>query len=186
MASELLNLLPPERLRAWKRDYFVRLATVCVLALTVVVVGSGALLVPAYLYLGEQTEARQAYVKTLDKELADAKEKGTSQRLTALTEGATYLARLATTTTATGAFRGVLAAPRTGVTLTGFTYTSPTQGTNGRMDLKGQATTREALRAYTEALSALPFVSNVELPISAYAKERDIPFTITLTGTLRP
>jgi Tfp pilus assembly protein PilN len=54
------------------------------------------------------------------------------------------------------------------------------------MEISGIADTREDLRSYESALSALPFVTNADLPISDYAKASAIPFTITLTGSLAP
>jgi hypothetical protein len=32
----------------------------------------------------------------------------------------------------------------------------------------------------------LPYVAKADLPISSFAKETDIPFSITLTGSLTP
>ncbi|MDB5195176.1 MAG: hypothetical protein JWO84_360 [Parcubacteria group bacterium] len=186
MYPELTNLLPLERMRHLRRDYFIRLATVVVLALSVVVVGSGALLIPSYLYLNQELQARSGVARELDTKLSASQGKVTSQRLATLSSSATYLARLATTTTATAALRGVLGVPRSGVALTGFTFSPSIPGTNGKMALTGNASTRETLRAYVMALSQLPYVSNADLPISAYAKESQIPFTITLTGTLLP
>jgi hypothetical protein len=186
MYPELTNLLPAERIRALKREYFIRLATVGVFALTTVVVASGALLVPSYLYLNQEIRARATRSTELDAKLAASQGRETNQRLTALSDSAIYLARLATTTAATAALRGVLGVPHTGITLTGFVFTPSTQGANGKMILTGMATTRETLRAYDLALSQLLYVSNADLPISAYAKESAIPFTITLTGTLMP
>ncbi len=54
------------------------------------------------------------------------------------------------------------------------------------MTVSGMAATRDALRQYATALGGLPYVSKADLPISAYAKDSDITFTITLTGTLTP
>lgn len=186
MQPELLNLLPPERARATTRQYFIRLAVVAIITLAVVLIASGALLVPAYLSTTQDIADKQARSDELAAELATTKGKETNQRLAALSESATYLSRLATTTTATGALQAVLAVPRPGITLSGFTYSPPLQKGNGKMTLKGKAMSREALRAFDRALSALPFVSTVDLPISVYAKETDIDFTITLTGTLLP
>lgn len=184
--TELTNLLPPERAAFLKRDYFVRLATVFILLLSGVVIGSGALLVPSYLYLNHEIAMRQSRLAELDASLARANGTQSKAELADLTATATYLARLATTTEATAAFRGVLSLARPGITLSGLTYSPPVRGNDGKMTLTGMASTRETLRTYNDALSALPYVSSVDLPISAYAKERDIPFMITLTGTLSP
>ncbi len=186
MHTELTNLLPLERIRSAKREYFMRLATVALFALTAVVLGSGALLIPSYLYLNQEIGVRQARLNELDTLLVASKGGETSARLTTLNENATYLARLQTTPSATAVLRAVLAAPRTGIVLSGFTFSPSQKGADARATLTGVATTRETLRAYVEQLSALPFVSNADLPISAYAKESAIPFTITLTGPLMP
>jgi len=151
-----------------------------------VMLGSSVLLVPTYLYLNRDISTRQSHVAQLDASLGLAHGKETTAQLNDLTSTATYLARLASTTQATAALRMALAVPRPGIVLTGITFQPPVHANDGKMTLNGTATTREALRAYNDALSALPSVSSVDLPISAYAKDKDIPFTITLTGTLSP
>ncbi|MDB5189144.1 MAG: hypothetical protein JWL82_101 [Parcubacteria group bacterium] len=186
MHHELTNLLPTERIRAIRREYFLRLATVFIYALSAITIGSGALLIPSYLYVHGEVAAQQARINELDTRLAASKGQETNARVTALTENATYLARLGSTSSATAVLRATLAVPRTGITLTGFTYTPATHGPDGKMTLRGVASTRETLRAYDQALGQLPFVTNNDLPISSYAKESSIPFTITLTGTLLP
>ena len=67
-----------------------------------------------------------------------------------------------------------------------ITKTPPVRGNDGKMVLTGIASTRETLRTYVTTLSRLPYVSNAEVPISVYAKESLIPFTLTLTGSLTP
>jgi hypothetical protein len=186
MNEELLNLLPPERLRAWKRDYFIRLGTSALYLLTLVVVGGGALLVPSYLYLHQEIALHQKESLALDAELATDKGQQTSKQLAGITNSITYLSRLATTTPASGAIRAVLSAPRSGVVLSGISFSPPLTGPNGSMILTGIAATRESLQNYSQELQALPYISSVDLPISSFAKDSSIPFTITLSGTLRP
>jgi hypothetical protein len=183
---ELTNLLPLDRIAGLRREYYIHLATIGMFTLAAVIIGSGALLMPAYLYLNQQIQSREATVAGLDARLANSEGKAETKRLATLSASATYLARLATSTSATGAMGGVLAVPRTGITLTGISYTPPVHASDGKMVLTGMASTRETLRTYDQALTDLPFVSNVDLPISSYAKDTDIPFAITLTGTLTP
>ncbi len=184
--TELTNLLPPDRLATLRREYFMRLVIVTVIALSGIAVGSGALLVPSYLYLVHEIQVHETNIQDLDGRLAQVNGPETKAELASLTSTATYLARLSTTSPATAAFRGVLAVPRTGITLTGLTYLPATHGADGKMTLTGTAATRESLRAYDDALSALPYVDSADLPISAFAKDSDIPFVISLTGTLSP
>lgn len=186
MHPELTNLLPHDRSKKMQREYYVRLGTVIVSALSAVVLGSGALLIPSYLYLQSQITAEQAHNADLDARLATSNGKEASARLSLLTQDANYLARLATTSAATASIRSVLMLPRPGIVLSGFTYAPASKGPNGKMTIAGTAATREMLRAYVQTLGTVPFVTTVDLPISSYAKERDIPFIITLTGTLSP
>jgi hypothetical protein len=183
---ELTNLLPEERIRGLRREYYVRLATVAVSILAAVVVASAALLAPSYLYVRQEIASREAQMKELDARLGNSEGKEVSKRLTTLSANANYLARLASTSSATAALRGVLAVPRPGIVLGALSYVPASHGTDGKMLLTGVASTRETLRAYNQSLAALPYVANAELPISAYAKESNIPFSITLTGTLMP
>ena len=185
MSPELTNLLPHSRIRAFRRDYFLRLATISLVLLTIVVVAHGLLLAPAYMYARGEVQRETVELERLTASLQTSEEKEVRARLATLTTNVTYLNRLATTTTASAAIRSVLSVPRTGISLSGFTFAPPGKDA-GRMALSGTAATRDTLRAYALALGQLPFVTSADLPISAYAKENDIPFTISLTGTLRP
>ena len=186
MTPELTNLLPPERVRSFRRLYFLRLLTVGVALLAGVVLVHGVLLLPSYLYLNQQIAERKELLASLSATLAGSEEREVSARVTQLMEDATYLARLQGAPTASWALRSILEIPRPGISLTGFTF-SPAQGEGeARVLLSGTAATRESLRRYDEALGAEPYVTSTNLPISAYAKESDIDFTITLTGSFAP
>jgi len=49
------------------------------------------------------------------------------------------------------------------------------------LSVSGTAANREALRTYQLALQGAPFTLTAALPVSAYAKDSDIAFTITIT-----
>lgn len=66
-----------------------------------------------------------------------------------------------------------------GVALYSFVYrVSDEEG--GRLQLEGSAATRDALLAFERVLNEDPAIGNVELPVSNLAKDRDIPFSISL------
>lgn len=186
MAKELINLLPPERATATRREYFVRLGVVSLLLLAAALVVHGVLLLPSYLYLHQQVVDRQARVASLDAALTGSEGQQVNARVETLDANATYLARLSNAASASASIRTVLSTPHTGIRLIGFTYAPPLGAAPGRIGVTGIADTRESLRRYDAALAALPFVISADLPISAYAKESDIEFTITLTGPLTP
>jgi Tfp pilus assembly protein PilN len=186
MLSELTNLLPTSRIRAFRRGYFLRVAALACMLLTGLVIVHGLLLVPSYLYAHTEEKREATQLAGLNASLQTSEEKQVQTRLTQLSANVAYLNTLASSTAASAALRAVLAVPRTGITLSGFTFAPAAGSQPGTMEISGMAATRDSLRAYALALGQLPFVSNADLPISAYAQDNNIPFSISLTGTLRP
>jgi hypothetical protein len=178
----LTNLLPPERQARLRREYFFRLGALAVGALALLTMLHGAMLVPSYAYLREQLSVRESYAAQLAAALEASEERSVDARISALKDDASYLLALADAPSTSAALRAVLMVPRPGVSLSGFSYTPPA-GTAGTMTVRGVAASREALRSYHAALSALPGVETAELPIAAYAEETDIGFIVTLTGS---
>ena len=189
MYSELTNLVPTDRRRAIRREYFVRLVTVALWLLVVIVIIQGIFLLPSYIYESQTVNSRTLSLRSLTASSATSQQQQLQASLNSLQSESTYLLALGKSPAASTALRAVLAVPRPGITLSGFTFTSPTvaaSNSNRSMQLTGVAATREDLSAYNTALSALPFVSNSNLPISDFAMDSKIPFNITLTGTLTP
>lgn len=184
MTTDLTNLLPPHRKRFLAREYLFRLGVVVVWLFVVLVLVHGLLLVPTYLYVHQQMSSREAQLVTLQTAQSGATEQELKGRVDALQTRAKQLAALGTQASASGAIRALLAAPRPGIRLHGFTYTPGSAA--HRMTINGTAATRESLRQYLQTLDALPYVTTAELPISAYAEVKDISFTITLTGSFLP
>jgi hypothetical protein len=186
MSSELTNLLPRDRVRILRTEYFFRLATVAVLGLVGLVIVCGVLLFPSYLFLGIQVSSRSAEIANLGNASKNADQASAAARLTALADDTTYLATLAKKPNVSKTIKNVLAVPHPGITLSGFTFAPPKGSTNGTMTVSGTSATRDALRSYSLALRSVPTVDSADLPVSAYAKDSNIPFTVTLTGTFTP
>ncbi|MCI0597643.1 hypothetical protein L0Y34_01030 [Candidatus Parcubacteria bacterium] len=183
--SELTNLLPIDRIRAFRREYFFRLCTLGALTVALLVVIHSALLAPSYVYLSEEVKTRHAHLDGLTSALSESPEQTLSTRRQALTVKADALLSLAKRPSTSAVIQGVLSVPSDGISIRGFTVTPPVSG-EGEMSISGTAATRETLRQYHGRVSALPFVTKADLPLSVYAQETDISFVITLTGTLTP
>ena len=97
------------------------------------------------------------------------------------TRDAAALNALADIPSASGIFRTVLAVSRPGITLSGFAYTPAGDKAPRVLILSGAAATRDALRSYQLALQGASFALSATLPVSAYAKDTDIAFAITVT-----
>lgn len=187
MMSELTNLLSFDRIRAFRRDYFLRLATLTVFALSVLIVVHGILLAPSYFYANEQAGLYRAHLAGIQEASERDGEASVAKRFTTLNGNAARALELVSAPSASAVLRAVLALPRPGVAVTRFTFAAPiAPGEEGRVTVSGVASTRDALRSYHVALESLAFVSSAELPLGSYASERAIPFTITLMGSLQP
>lgn len=182
----LTNLLPLERQARLRREYFFRLATVGVLALLILVALHAAMLIPSYAHLGQRISVQEEHLAQLAASLTASEEQEMDARLTSLKDDATYLLALNDVPSVSGALRAILAVPRPGISLSGFSYVPPGGSAPGSMVVRGTAATRDALRGYHDALTGLPGVTKTDLPIGAYAEETDIAFSITVTGSFTP
>jgi len=187
MYPELSNLLSREQIQAFRKMYLFRLATVAMLFVVGAVVIHSLLLFPAYLYTKAKIEERKVELASIDASLEASQEKTIKARIKALEETTTYLLRLKTMPIAGNVIKEISAVPKKNITLHSFVFSSPkTVDGMSTLAISGVARTRESLREYSDSLRELPYVSTADLPISVYAKEADIDFTITLTGTLIP
>ncbi len=181
MHNELTNLLPLKRQRALSRDYFLRLGAIGAILLSALTFSATLLLVPTYLFLVNSAHTEEARLTSIEETLASSSNSGLFVRLAALTSDAATLTALANAPSASAIIRSVLAISRPGITLSGFTYTPATAGTQGTLAISGTAATRDVLRNYQLALQGWSFATSATLPVSTYAMDANIMFTITVT-----
>lgn len=184
MPSELTNLLPIERQEQLVREYRFRLGTVSLLIFSLLACVAGVLLIPTYMYLTATAHMKETQLAGLTSKLSSTNEVTIASRLVVLSSNAEALALLSQRPPVSSLVRTVLAISRPGILLIGFTHTAGTGKNSGILTLSGTAGTREALRNYQLALEKAPFARSADLPVSVYAKDANIPFTITLA--LRP
>ncbi len=183
LRNELTNLLPVARKNKIVRDYHLRVGVVLVALFTVLVLAAGILLVPTYVYLTGDVLGKEARLTTMKETLASSDGLSLSSRLAALSNDAAILLSFSNKSSASSIVRSVLGVSRPGITLSGFTYTPAVGKTPSTLLLAGTATTRDTLRNYQLALQSAPFAQSVELPVSAYAKDANISFSLTITLT---
>lgn len=177
---DLTNLLPPERTRLLARDYAYRAATTMLVMVGILAVVHGALLAPTYLYARDQQELRAKRLSELSEKRAASGYEELSSRIATFSSRLARLADLRIAPSASDSIRAILAAPRPGVTLSSFTFAAAEGGGGERMTVSGTAATRESLRSFEHELGSLSFVRSTDLPLSTYAKESAIPFSIAL------
>jgi Tfp pilus assembly protein PilN len=179
MSPELTNLLPEERARELRSDYFYRLATAVVFIAVCTVAVHGAFLVPAYLHVETDLSTRTSELAKLEATAGD--DSPTSATiLAALARQTSAIASLGTSTPQSSLLTSTLAVPHPGISVTGIAAAAKAGKNPATVAVSGIAATRDALRSYNLALGALPFAKSADLPVSVYAVESKIPFTITI------
>lgn len=181
MRNDLTNLLPSERRGALTREYFLRLGVVGLVMASLLVVAAMILLLPTYLFLTDNARTKEAHLAAVTSALASTDQAALIARLSALSGNAAILSALAKAPSASGYLRSVLALSRPGITLSDFAYAPAGGMSAGTLAVSGTAATRDALRSYQLALESAPFVRSADLPVSAYARDSNISFTITIT-----
>jgi len=181
MNNELTNLLPIERQRGLLHEYFLRLGVVIAVLITILTGVAALLLIPTYVFLLQSASAKMAHLASIESVLSSADEKVLSARLAVLSNDAAILIALGEARSPSALIRTLLSVPRPGVTLSSFVYTPALGEAPGTLTLFGVATTRDALRAYQLAVQGAPFTATADLPVSAYAKDTDITFSIAVT-----
>jgi Tfp pilus assembly protein PilN len=186
MASELTNLLPPEKARLFKRTYLFHLGITAIVLCAVLIGTQGILLIPSYLYEAQSVSMASLQLAHISTSVGTSDDQLAQQHMQVFEKEATTLQHFSKLPTASAIIRAILLVPRPGITLRGFVFTPALNGSQPSLQLTGIASTREALRSYDASLAALPYVKSADLPISDYAKESSISFTITLIGPLTP
>lgn len=181
MHNHFTNLMPSERQRALKRDYYLRLAVVVALFVSAITAIAMALLAPTYVFLTESIHAKKQQLASIESSYSSASDKTLSARLNALAAQADSLIALSKEKSVGALVRSLLAISRPGISLSGIGYVPATAKTPGTLTIRGTAWTRDALRNYQLAIQDAPFAQTVDLPVSAFAQNSDISFTITVT-----
>lgn len=181
MRNELTNLLPSLRQRQLVREYRFRFGVVAMLFFVMLILAAAVLLVPTYIFLGAIAHTKEIRLADMKSILSSSDEVALSSRLSTLSNDAATLISLSNKPSVSVALRSALAVSRPGIVLSSLSYMPVAGKAKNTLSLSGVAATRDALRNYQLALESAPFTSAADLPVSAYAKDTNIAFTITIT-----
>lgn len=187
MLHDLVNFLPRERVDAFRRMYTIRMLCVVAIGVTFVTTIHVALITPTYIYIHKEYETRKSKHAVLISTQARNGHEEISKRLDTLSAGVARLQEFLAPVRTSDVIRALLQVPHPKVQLHGIHVAVPAvQGGQTQIQISGVASSREALRTYHLALLQWSFVQSADLPLSVYAKESDIPFSISIAGQGTP
>jgi hypothetical protein len=182
----MFNLLPYQDKYAIRSEYKKRLLVVALLFTFFVEIIGTVLLIPS-LVISSARERELLDTRTALKSVTSEDEEGGTfaTTLKETTDKLSFLSpakNLATPATAIALSASVRPA---GVHLKRFTYTVGKNYEGGTIRVEGSADTRDVLLLYKQALEREKLFTEVDLPISNFAKEKNIEFSVELTASFK-
>ncbi len=174
----MINLIPPTAQRDVKREYWIRVITVWLCMLGVASAIAIVLYIPTYVLIQSQLVSYTQEFEQINTESQAFKEARTQ-----LTQSNTIARALGVKNripSFTTIMKDLYAVPVEGIELYGFEFATA-ESALSQIRISGNAVTRADLTAFTQQLDADTRFSDVDLPLSQLAEDRDIAFTVTLT-----
>lgn len=178
----MINLLPPGQKTSLTQGFKQRLASVYIIAFATSVLLGLVLLLPSY-FLVDVREAtaeneRASLInsdESSEREEINERLRLTKERLNALIEQDVRIPLYIVINELAEASGG-------DVTLSNFGYTRRFGEEDSAFTISGNAQTREGLLSFRSLLEANERITDVTLPVSSLAKDRDIDFSIEIEG----
>lgn len=175
----MINLIPPHARKQVQFEYWVRVFSVWLLVIAVALAMVLVFLLPAYVLINSQLSAYQETYKQASEQDASYKEleaavrtaNAKAQQLLVGSDRLHFTEVLTEIETLAGA----------AVSIESVDMDRTDLGTIDALQVRGTAATRAALAAYRDAIEEQALFESAVLPISNLAKDRDVPFTITVT-----
>ncbi len=180
----MLHLLPDYHKEKVISEYKGRVLTIFSIGIFVLVLISSVFLIPVYI----STHGRFAIVdqqkKDLEAQISRSENNDDAEKVKEIVSAVGVLKQYAPKELPSSVFNRILVNKPKGVVITGFIYTPPSTPFSEDLttvDISGMAVSRVALAGFNDALKKDKVFKSVFIPISSFAKDRDIQFTVKLT-----
>lgn len=177
------NLLPTENTRTLLGEYYARLAIVGGLLLSLALVVGILSLTPSFLSLNTQERILIDQMRFADNRLA---EEGGDVPGAALEQARREIAFLEAHTAESyisSRIAALLNERPEGIRVTSISFRASEGDGASSLTLSGVSATRENLIAFKQQMEKQTDFESVRLPVSNLAEERDLPFSVIITGT---
>ncbi len=182
----MFNLLPFEEKKKLRKEYKRRLFVVFLLMLLLAEGIMVVLLVPTFILMRSHEQDLNAQLLEYSVLAAEGEGSSFNVLLKQTTEKLNELSPLRNKARTSEAVIKIVSIKPAGVHLERFTYKAGKDFVTGDIVIDGKSDTRDALLLFRKALEAEPSFSAIRLPVSNFALEKDIPFSVGLTISFDP
>jgi hypothetical protein len=180
----MINLLPPSALRGLRKEYLYRLLLASMIALLAIACMSILLIFPSYVAVSARRSVVEREQAASDASPNHAARDSVLASLSSIKKLLDRASKLENASVPTDYLTPLLLGRPAGITFSSVSYQQKS-GAAATITLEGIAITRDNLVGFITALRAMKNFSAVDLPVSDLADSVDIPFTITLTPTIK-
>lgn len=175
----MFSLLPEEYRKKLQTEYRIRLAVIGLIGILALAIISGVFVFPTYLRVTTENSISQLQKQALEKQIAIQTGQNSSNDIKSIKQNlsiATLDQR-----SVIKVISAVVQTQSSSIKLTSFSYTyNPKAST---LMISGIALDRQSLQTFQKKLSAQSIFKSADLPLSDYAKDANIPFSINLIGS---
>lgn len=177
----MFNLLPFEEKKKLRKEYRRRIFVVFLLMIIVAEAIMAILLVPTIILVISQEKDFKAQLLEYGELSAEGEGGSFNALLKETTEKLNELSPAKNKALPSEAIIKIVKTKTIGIHLERFTYKAGKDFATGDFTIDGKAETRDALLLFRKALEAEKSFSAVRLPVSNFAQEKDIPFSVGVT-----
>lgn len=179
----MINLIPPSAKKSITLEYWVRVISVWALLCASALLCATFVFLPVYVLISSQVAAYTESANSASEKIASY-ENVTSGLIRASQEAKTAIA--GTSFVPISDYITIIeSAQSASIDVTNISIGRSAEGISP-IQLSGVATERQALATFRDRLLAEAQFTSVDLPIANLAKDRDIPFSITITVDNKP
>ncbi len=173
----MFNLLPKREKEMIRKEYKTRLfAVILCFSFATFLIG-GVSLIPSYTLSSQKEKSAEARFETLSRNVQKGEEAHLERELLDAKEKVSLLRRESPRLYFYEFLIKISTLKSEGVILGGVSVLA-TKEKKKEVRISGEATNRNTLVAFSRALEGTGLFEGVEIPVSSFAKEADIPFSI--------
>jgi hypothetical protein len=176
----MINVLPQNEKSVLRKEYIIRLATLCIFLFTIIILAASFLLVPAYVLSKNKISAYEIELQKYNESNSNNSANNLSSIVSDINQNLEILNKNKQTKVLTEDIFGVvLSAKPKGVKIKNMSYAVTPENIN-TIQINGQAADRASLRAFEDSLKNDIRVESTKLPVSSFTKRTDIDFSLSV------
>ncbi len=173
----MINLLPDQEKNIIRKEYRLRVIAVILVGILITAILTIVFLLPSYILVLYKNKVAEQFVNKTPTTEVDEEDFVATLRKAKIS--AQVLRPGPAVLTMTRVIEIINTTKTSNISITSMTYNKGAD-TPPTIDIIGKAKTRQSLVNFTQSLQKSQPIASVDLPVSSFAKDTDIPFSIAI------